>query len=52
MACTQKKKAASLKKKTSAKVASSKGEKSKGDTNIIDLSQMGSPAPFASFLKI
>ena len=43
MACAQKKKAGSpKKKKTSAKVASPKGEKSKEDT-IIDLSQTGSP---------
>ena len=43
MARAQKKKAGSPKKqKTSAKVASPKGEKSKEDT-IIDLSQMGSP---------
>ena len=43
MACAQKKKAGSpKKKKTSAKVASPKGEKSKEDT-IIGLSQTGSP---------
>ena len=42
MACTQKKKAASLKKKTSAKVASPQGEKPKEDA-IINHSQTGSP---------
>ena len=43
MACAQKKKAGSpKKKKTSAKVASPKGEKSKEDA-IINLSQTGSP---------
>ena len=45
MACAQKKKAGSpKKKKTSAKVASPKGEKSKEDA-IIDLSKTGSPLP-------
>ena len=42
MARAQKKKAGSPKKKTSAKVASPKGEKSKEDA-IINLSETGSP---------